>query len=35
MPGEDGGMVREYQTMHEENGLSNWLREDVGGKDEK
>ena len=29
LPREDGDLLREYQAMHEENFLSNWLREGV------
>ena len=32
---EDGNLLREYQAMREEYFLSNWLREDVEGKDEE
>ena len=31
----DGDLLREYQGMHEENFLSNWLREDVAGKEDE
>ena len=34
MPKEEGDAVRECKAMHEENFLSNWLREDVRGKEE-
>ena len=29
---EDGDLLREYQAMHEENFLINWLQEDMGGE---
>ena len=35
LPKEDGYLLREYQTMHEETCLSSRLREDVEGKDEE
>ena len=31
---EEGDAVREFQTMHEENFWSDWLREDERGKEE-
>ena len=31
----EGDAVREFQAMHEENFLSNWLREDESGKEER
>ena len=35
LPKEDGHLLREYQTTHEETCLSSRLREDVEGKDEE
>ena len=35
MPREECDSVREYKTMHEENFLSSWLREDTEGKAEE
>ena len=35
LPKEEGGAVREYKAVHEENFLSSWLREDVRGKEER
>ena len=35
LPKEDGDLLREYQTTHEETCLSSRLREDVEGKDEE
>ena len=32
LPEEDGNQLREYMVMHEENFLSNWLREDMEGE---
>ena len=32
LPREDGNRLREYRSMHEENFLSSWLREDVEGR---
>ena len=32
---EEGGAVREYKAMHEENFWNNWLREDERGKEER
>ena len=33
LPKEDGNLLREYRAVHEENFLSSWLREDVGGEE--
>ena len=35
MPEEEGDVIREYNAMHEENFLSNWLRKDLAGKEER
>ena len=35
VPKEDGDLLREYQSIHEENFPSIWLREDVEGKEEE
>ena len=31
----EGDLVSEYKAMYEENLVSSWLREDVGGKEER
>ena len=35
IPKEVGDIVREYKAMHEENFLSNWLRGDVEGMEDR
>ena len=35
LPSEDGDLLREYRVTHEENVLSNWLREDAEGEQEE
>ena len=35
LPDEESDAVREYRAMHEENFLSNWMREDGRGKEER
>ena len=35
LPKDEGGVIRKYKVMHEENFLSTWLREDGKNKEEK
>ena len=35
LPEEEGDISRDYKAMHEEHFSSSWLREDVGGKEER
>ena len=35
MPNEEGGVVKEYIAMHEEDFWSSWQREDEKGKEER